>query len=294
VRSQRDFAGPGIRLAFDPGLGNAAFAPEEDAGLAGKLHSEAAEAAMARAEAAYAGFEEALRVARQSAGFRQQALAGGATVAAEIDEQFRAAAEALDIADRELEDSMGEVLALGFAGEATMESDSGELVGAASAEVMARAEAVSDVLRRGLGFGSTQLDPAKDEARKAAIQGLVTKLRFSIAALAAEGDEAGARVVVTDSRVKETWGGKLRLEAWVRNTSDVTIEGLNVGLQSGLLFEAEGGATKLVERLRPGRKAKVTWMIEPTEEFGFMPMVSIVPVAEGVQGIAKLQRLDAN
>lgn len=286
VKSQKQYGEPGVRLAFDPGL--AGEAAEDDGQIHTRANAAFLDAALARTEAAYAGFEEALRAARAAAGFRMEALAAGRETQ-DVDERFVAAAEALEAADRDLEDSLSSVMAMGFTAEGATELEEGGLIGAATTEVLARGGAVSEVLSRGLGVGSTQIDAGADAARKQAVSGLVSSLRSAFANLRSE--DMGARVLVSESSAETRQDGSIELTATVVNPSDVAIEGIQVGLLSGQLFSIQGDATPTIAKLAPGQQAEVRWVLVPGEEFGFLPLVSIVPEAEGVQGVGKLQRL---
>lgn len=288
-KMQDQFVEGGVRLAFDPGLGNAAFAPEA-VGPQVRMSTAFAGEAMAQLESNYESFERALRVAREAAGYRMDALKRGGKSKADVDQRFLAAAEALDAADRELEASMSTVLTLAFNAEAG-DVEAG-LTAAASNEVGLRADAMAKLLARGLGSGPQVLDPDFEARRLEAARMLVSSLHNSLAALRTAGT-MDAQVTITKTKVKALGDGRFRVQARVSNPGDKTLEGVRVSLQSALHFAIEGDAVVEVGSLRRGRSANVQFVLDvPAEDLTRMPLVSVVPEAtdaKGVSGLALLQ-----
>ncbi len=284
VKMQKEFVEPGVRLAFDPGVGAEA---EADQGPRTDVASGYADAAMLRLETAFEGFEQALRAARQAAGYRADLAKRGEPTSA-ADEAFVAAAERLEAADLEVDRAMG-ATALGFSAESGDE-DSG-LVGAAAQESLVRADAVARVLARGLGEGPVAEDPAFDAARKASLQTLYGVLRSNFSALASREDAIEPQVVATESSIKALSGGKLEIRATVANPGAKPVAGVTVGIQSGYLFAIEGAAQFDLGTIPAGGQKEARWVIAPQEDFGEMPLASIVPDAPEAKGVAKLQML---
>lgn len=283
VRMQRDFSERGVRLAFDPGLSDL----EEAENLARTaVEGTALEETLLSIQESYGSYERSLARARVLARGRAERLAQKQEDAA-LDEALASAWRELELRDRALEESLSELLSLGFQAEGVTRLSEESLVALASAEALARAEAAADVLALGLGH-EDRASSSKDSRRLQLVQDVYGALALAAQKTRVQGSEA--QVVVTKSSIRKR-GELLEVQAELRNSSSKDLSMIQVSLQSGLHFEVENGAVQTLDRLRAGKKAKVRFRIHPLEDFGMLPLVSIVPEAAGAKGIAKLQVL---